>query len=345
MKVFFLASHLKERDGASRAMLNFARGIRELSNYEPVIITLNSSMNNNKINGVEVINLKKELGSFSSFSILLGYSFPLNKFKKYLNEDGVYIVSTDDLIPLSKFKENLIYWNQGVLISVFFWEPFYKKNKLISTFASPFLWRNIVKFSNYIKKYKLVLANSRTSAVYISLFYNRSPKGVVYPPLDVDFFKSSKSKERFVLAILKRGYPSHVELLAKIAEKIKMKVIGYKIPNAEYLGKVSDEELRDLYSSALATLYSVDFEYYGYIPVESMASGTPVIAFKYSGGPSETIIDGQTGWLASDEEEFYKLTMRVYNEGYSEEIISNCRKRAEFFSIRNQTKLLLSYII
>ncbi|QXJ28562.1 putative glycosyltransferase [Saccharolobus shibatae B12] len=76
-----------------------------------------------------------------------------------------------------------------------------------------------------------------------------------------------------------------------------------------------------------------------------MASGTPVIAFKYSGGPSETIIDGQTGWLASDEEEFYKLTTRVYNEGYSEEIILNCRKRAELFSIRNQTKLLLSYII
>ena len=73
-----------------------------------------------------------------------------------------------------------------------------------------------------------------------------------------------------------------------------------------------------------------------------MASGTPVIAFRYSGGPSETIIDGETGWLASDEEEFYRLTVKVYSEGYSEDINIKSRKRAEEFSIENQTKLLLS---
>lgn len=298
----------------------------------------------NRLGNLEVIDIGKGLGLLSSFRILLGSSSPLKPFKKYLHDDGKYIVATDDLIPVSEFRNDLIYWSQGVLTSIFFWEPFYKRNKLISTLAAPFLLNNTIKFSSFVRKYKILLANSKTSAVYVSLFYNRPPSSVIYPPLDTDFFKPSKDKERFVLVILKRGYPSHIDLLSKLAEKVKMKVIGHKIPNAEYLEKVSDEELRDLYSSALVTLYPIDFEYFGYIPVESMASGTPVIAFKHSGGPSETIIDGETGWLVSDEEEFYRVTMRVYNEGYPKDIIVKSRKRAEEFSIQNQTKLLLSVI-
>ncbi|BDB99853.1 glycosyltransferase [Saccharolobus caldissimus] len=346
MKICFLTSHLKERDGASRAVINFTRGIKQVSNHEPCIITLDNSINSTKLNGIEIIDLKKKLGYFSLFDILLGRSSPLKAFKKYLNENETkYIVATDDLVPLSEFSNELVYWSQGVLISIFFWKPFYNKNRFLSTLASPFLLYNTIKFSSLVQRYRVLLANSRTSAYYVSLFYNRTPKEVVYPPIDVDYFKPSKDKENFVLVILKRGYPSHVELIKKIAEKVKMKVIGYKIPNAEYLEKVSDEELRDLYSSALVVLYPVDFDYFGYIPVESMASGTPVIAFKYSGGPSETIIDGKTGWLASDEEEFYKLTLKAYKEGYPEEVILNSRRRAETFSIQNQTRLLLSYII
>ena len=344
MKIFLLTSHLKERDGASRAIINFAKGIKRLSNYEPVIVSLSVSLDTSKLGNIEVVNLGKSLGIFSSFRILLGSSSPLRPFRKYMLEDGKFIVATDDLVPLSEFKNDLVYWSQGVLISVFFWEPFYRKNKLISVLGSPFLLHNTIKFSNFVRKYKIVLANSKTSAVYVSLFYNRPPSSVVYPPLDTDFFKPSKNKEKFVLAILKRGYPSHIELLSKLAEKVKMKVIGYKIPNADYLEKVSDEELRDLYSSALVTLYPVDFEYFGYIPVESMASGTPVIAFRYSGGPSETIIDGESGWLASDEEEFYRLTMKIYSEGYPEDVTIKSRKRAEEFSIQKQTKLLLSIL-
>ena len=344
MKIFLLTSHLKERDGASRAIINFAKGIKRLSNYEPIIVSLSTSLDTSKLGNIEVINLGKSLGMFSSFRILLGSSSPLKPFKKYIQDDGKFIVATDDLVPLSDFKNDLVYWSLGVLISVFFWEPFHRKRKLISALGSPFLHHNTIRFSNFVRKYKIVLADSKTSAVYVSLFYNRPPSSVVYPPLDTDFFKPSKDKEKFVLAILKRGYPSHTELLSKLAEKVKMKVIGYKIPNAEYLEKVNDEELRDLYSSALATLYPLDFEYFGYIPVESMASGTPVIAFRYSGGPSETIIDGETGWLASDEEEFYRLTVKVYNEGYSEDVNIKSRKRAEEFSIENQTKLLLSIL-
>lgn len=115
------------------------------------------------------------MGVFSAFRILLGSSSPLKPFKKYLHEEGKYIVASDDLIPISEFKNDLIYWSQGVLTTIFYWEPFYKKRRLISTLAGPFLLRNTIKFSYFVKKYRTILANSKTSALYISLFYNRNP--------------------------------------------------------------------------------------------------------------------------------------------------------------------------
>jgi glycosyltransferase involved in cell wall biosynthesis len=180
----------------------------------------------------------------------------------------------------------------------------------------------------------------------VSLFYNRNPEGVIYPSLDITKYRFSKDKEKFALVILKRGYLSHVEMLEKIAERIKVKVVGAKIPNAEYLGdRVSDEELKDLYSRAAVTLYPMDFEYFGYIPLESMASGTPVIAFKYSGGPSETIVDGKTGWLVSNEKEFYETAIKVVENNYSENINKNCRERAKEFSVEIQSERLIENII
>ena len=82
MKIFLLTSHLKERDGASRAIVNFAKGIKRLSNYEPVIVSLSVSLDTSKLGNIEVVNLGKSLGIFSSFRILLGSSSPLRPFKR-----------------------------------------------------------------------------------------------------------------------------------------------------------------------------------------------------------------------------------------------------------------------
>ena len=57
-----------------------------------------------------------------------------------------------------------------------------------------------------------------------------------------------------------------------------------------------DSALRGLLSRALCVLYTPVEEHFGYVPLEAMAAGRPVVAVD-GGGPAETVLDGETGFL------------------------------------------------
>ncbi len=68
-------------------------------------------------------------------------------------------------------------------------------------------------------------------------------------------------------------------------------------PEAEFLGRASDEELAALYASARAVVVP-SMEEFGITAVEAQAAGRPVIAAA-AGGALETVIDGATGRLVA----------------------------------------------
>ena len=71
----------------------------------------------------------------------------------------------------------------------------------------------------------------------------------------------------------------------------------------DYLGEVGARERDPLFAGALATVMLGDWpEPFGLVAIESMATGTPVIA-RRAGALTETIEHGVTGFLVDDVDE------------------------------------------
>lgn len=67
-----------------------------------------------------------------------------------------------------------------------------------------------------------------------------------------------------------------------------------------HYGQLSRAEVADLYGNALATLFPISWhEPFGLVMVESMACGTPVIAYNI-GSAAEVVNDGETGFIIDD---------------------------------------------
>jgi glycosyltransferase involved in cell wall biosynthesis len=84
-------------------------------------------------------------------------------------------------------------------------------------------------------------------------------------------------------------------------------------------------------------------EPFGYIPVESMACGTPVLTYAWQ-GPGETVVDGVTGWLAHDDAEIVKLATRLESDGYPNSMRNDCRSHGLNFDVRHIVKEWMKYI-
>ena len=68
------------------------------------------------------------------------------------------------------------------------------------------------------------------------------------------------------------------------------------------MGRVSDEELYELYAKAKGFIALARDEDFGMTVVEAQAAGTPVITFN-GGGYKESVVDGVTGILIDDTDE------------------------------------------
>ena len=68
-----------------------------------------------------------------------------------------------------------------------------------------------------------------------------------------------------------------------------------------FAGRVSAEDLEDLYATCSSTFYAPVDEDFGMGPYESFLSGKPVITATDAGGPLEVVHDGSTGRVVAPE--------------------------------------------
>lgn len=141
---------------------------------------------------------------------------------------------------------------------------------------------------------------------------------VVYPGLPPGFSPGSERERGAPYALhLGSNDPrdgTDVAVAASRAANIHLVVAGgWSGTGVETLGRVTDEELRDLYRGATVYLDPTHYEGFGYGVLEAMASGTPVVASNVTSIPE---VVGDAGLLCTPDsvEEFTRALQRLFND-------------------------------
>lgn len=151
----------------------------------------------------------------------------------------------------------------------------------------------------------VIIANSTHIRADIKKYYNRDAV-VIHPPVDVERFNVTRLKKRvgFVTAGRQTPYKrTDVVIQACSDLNLALTVIGTgpehaklkKLagPGVTFLTNVTDGEMPEHFASARAFLFAAE-EDFGVTPVEALAAGTPVIAYK-SGGALDYVMPDKTG--------------------------------------------------
>ncbi len=147
-------------------------------------------------------------------------------------------------------------------------------------------------------------------------------RGIVHNGLDIDKFPYNGNKEDYLLFLARLSSQKGPDVAIRVAKKLGKKLIiaGKRADSdAAYLAEKVDpyidgEQIRyvgevdfptkiNLYSKAACLLHPINYiEAFGMTLIESLACGTPVIAFD-KGAISEVIETGKTGFVISSEDE------------------------------------------
>ena len=73
--------------------------------------------------------------------------------------------------------------------------------------------------------------------------------------------------------------------------------------NVRFAGRVSEEELTDLYARCLAVFYAPVDEDFGMVPYEAFLADKPVVTTTDAGGPLEIVTDRVTGLVCEPRAE------------------------------------------
>lgn len=96
-------------------------------------------------------------------------------------------------------------------------------------------------------------------------------------------------------------------------EYFKREVEPHLQGDIEYVGPVNDVQKDQLLSNGIAMLFPIRWEEpFGIVMIESMACGTPVVAFG-NGSVNEVVKHEQTGFICSSEQEMIDAVKKIVN--------------------------------
>ena len=125
-------------------------------------------------------------------------------------------------------------------------------------------------------------------------------------PADKEFFEGLKSSIDLFIDIGKNrvNYDYYEKVIRPLLDCDRQII---------YIGEISREQKRQWYLHARATLFPIQWgEPFGLVLIESMACGTPVLAFK-EGSVPEIVADGKTGFVVDSLNDMIAAVDRIDN--------------------------------
>jgi glycosyltransferase involved in cell wall biosynthesis len=158
-------------------------------------------------------------------------------------------------------------------------------------------------------------------ALWLGTVYHGLPEDLLAPRLDHGSYLAflgrispEKRVDRAIELALQKGIP--IRIAAKIDdantgyfEEMVRPLLGQ--PGVEFVGEIGDDRKSEFLGGALALLFPIDWpEPFGLVMIESLACGTPVVAFR-NGSVPEVLDDGVTGFIVDDMESALDAVERV----------------------------------
>jgi len=221
----------------------------------------------------------------------------------------------------------------------------------------PYIRRQIKKIREWdycaAQRVDEYIANSTHIAGQIEKHYNRSSH-VIYPPVDSSKFQPAQNPtEDYYLAVGRLIPYKKFDLIVETFNKLKLplKIVGmgpdYKKirklagPTVEILGRVSENELKELYANCKAFIFP-QIEDAGIVPLEAMSAGRPVIALN-KGGSLDSMKEGVTG-VFFEEQTIDSLSAAMEKFKKMEFDPGKIRKHAEEFDVEKFKEKIKKYV-
>lgn len=133
--------------------------------------------------------------------------------------------------------------------------------------------------------------------------------------------KKTKSEKIIVLCVSRVSKEKNLKQFCKLSlnEKYECVLIGdgphleklrSKYPKVRFIGKVENSKLRSWYASADVFFFPSLFDTFGIVMIESMACGTPVVAYDVT-GPKTIIENSVNGYLIKSEDDIHKAIVKA----------------------------------
>ena len=253
------------------------------------------------------------------FCDLISLGVPILKYAKFSPKILFYCHFPDQLLtkpggwlkkiyrmPLNYFEEKTTGAADGVLVNSKFTSRIFSETFKTLNITPDVLYPSLVTKSFDHEPLKESIGGiPDNAAIILSINRYERKKNL---PLALKAFKlmeriMTKAEWDRLHLVLAGGYDSrnlenleHYDELAVIAENLELK------DKVTFLRSPSDEIKVQLLNQCKLLFYTPTNEHFGIVPLEAMYLSRPVIAVN-SGGPTETIVHEQTGFLCESEPE------------------------------------------